>query len=78
VLLATNEPWGTYHAQPLPAEAARRGWELVQLVPDRSRILPTDPVTVATLDDVPPADLLVVNGAADWPADCAVALRRSP
>jgi hypothetical protein len=76
VLLATNEPWGTYHALPLLAEAARRGWELVQLVPDRSVILPTDPVKVATLDDVPPADLLVVNGAGDWPADCAAALRR--
>lgn len=78
VLLATNEPWGTYHAQPLLAEAARRGWELVQLVPDRSRITPTDPVTVATLDDVPPADLLVVNGAEAWPADCAAALKRLP
>ncbi|MEI8410314.1 MULTISPECIES: hypothetical protein [unclassified Kribbella] len=78
VLLATNEPWGTYHAQPLLAEAARRGWELVQLVPDRSRITPTDPVTVATLDDVPPADLLVVNGAEPWPADCAAALKRLP
>lgn len=78
MLLATNEPWGTYHAQPLLAEAARRGWELVQLVPDRSRISPTDPVKVVTLDDVPPADLLVVNGAETWPADCAAALRRLP
>lgn len=78
VLLATNEPWGTYHAQPLLAEAARRGWELVQLVPDRSRITPTDPVTVATLDDVPPADLLVVNGAEAWPADCAAAVQFLP
>jgi hypothetical protein len=78
VLLATNEPWGTYHAAPLLAEAARRGWELVQVVPDRSRITPTDPVTVATLDDVPPADLLVVNGAADWPADVAAALKGLP
>jgi hypothetical protein len=52
VLLATNEPWGTYHAQPLLAEGARRGWELMQLVPDRSRITPTDPVPVATLNAV--------------------------
>ncbi|WP_202872795.1 hypothetical protein [Kribbella capetownensis] len=78
VLLATNEPWGTYHAQPLLAEAARRGWELVQLVPDRSQITPTDPVPVATLDDVPGGDLLVVSGASDWPADCAAALNRMP
>ncbi|TWD81002.1 hypothetical protein FB561_2104 [Kribbella amoyensis] len=78
VLLATNEPWGTYHAQPLLAEAAGRGWELVQVVPDRSRVTPTDPVQVATLADVPRADLLVVNGAGDWPADVAAALRRLP
>ena len=78
VLVATNEPWGTYHAQPLLAEAARRGLELVQVVPDRSRITPTDPVTVATLDDVPQADLLVVNGAEAWPADVAKALPGLP
>jgi hypothetical protein len=78
VLLATNEPWGTYHAQPLLAEAARRGWDLVQLVPDLSGVSPTDPVKVATLDDVPAADLLVVSGAENWPADCAAALPRLP
>ncbi|WP_433164749.1 hypothetical protein [Kribbella sp. CA-247076] len=78
VLVATNEPWGTYHARPLLTEAARRGWELVQLVPDRSRVTPDDPVPVATLDDVPPADLLVVNGAEAWPADVAKALPRLP
>ncbi|HEY3557041.1 MAG TPA: hypothetical protein VGL05_06250 [Kribbella sp.] len=78
VLLATNEPWGTYHAQPLLAEAVRRGWELVQVVPDLTQIKPGDPVTVATLNDVPQADLLVVNGASDWPADVAAALRRLP
>ncbi|WP_350279500.1 hypothetical protein [Kribbella sp. HUAS MG21] len=78
VLLATNEPWGTYHAQPLLAEAARRGWELVQVVPDRSQLKPGDPVKAATLNDVPPADLLVVNGASDWPADVAAALHRLP
>ena len=78
VLLATNEPWGTYHAQPLLAEAKRRGWELVQVVPDLTQIKPGDPVTVATLNDVPPADLLVVSGAEDWPADVAKALKRLP
>ncbi|MFD7153767.1 hypothetical protein ACFV9C_04180 [Kribbella sp. NPDC059898] len=78
VLLATNEPWGTYHAQPLLAEARRRGWELVQVVPDLSQIKPGDPVRVATLSDVPQADLLVVNGAEAWPADVAAALMRLP
>ncbi|MGW7686426.1 hypothetical protein ACWGID_37135 [Kribbella sp. NPDC054772] len=78
VLLATNEPWGTYHAQPLLAEAQRRGWELVQVVPDLTQIKPGDPVPVATLNDVPRADLLVVNGAEAWPADVAAALKRLP
>ena len=76
VLVATNEPWGTYHAQPLLAEAQPRGWELVQVVPDLSQIKPGDPVRVATLNDVPQADLLVVNGAEAWPADVAAALKR--
>ncbi|HZX08825.1 hypothetical protein [Kribbella sp.] len=78
VLLATNEPWGTYHAQPLLAEAKRRGWELVQVVPDLSQIKAGDPVQVATLADVPQGDLLVVNGAEAWPADVAAALKRLP
>ncbi|GAB3418408.1 hypothetical protein [Flindersiella endophytica] len=71
VLIATNEPWGTYHVEPLLAEAARRRWQLTQLVPDYSQISPDDPVPVATPDDAPRADLLVVAGAGDWPADCA-------
>ncbi|NEE00697.1 hypothetical protein G1H10_11010 [Phytoactinopolyspora halotolerans] len=32
----------------------------------------------ATPDDAPPANLLVVTGAADWPADCAARLSRLP
>ncbi|MBF8187220.1 hypothetical protein ITP53_16050 [Nonomuraea sp. K274] len=78
VLIATNEPWGTYHAAPLLPEARRLGWEVVQLVPDRSQVKPDDPVTVATPDELPEADLLVVTGAGDWPADCAARLRRLP
>jgi hypothetical protein len=78
VLIATNEPWGTYHVKPLLAEAARRRWQLTQLVPDFSQISPDDPVPVATPDDAPRADLLVVAGAGDWPADCARRFRRLP
>nr|SBO95167.1 hypothetical protein BN4615_P4683 [Nonomuraea gerenzanensis] len=78
VLIATNEPWGTYHAAPLLPEAQRLGWELAQLVPDRTGIKPGDPVPVALLDEVTDADLLVVTGAGDWPADCAARLRRVP
>jgi hypothetical protein len=38
VVVATNEPWGTYHSRLLLEETKRRGWELVQLVPDASEI----------------------------------------
>ena len=69
---------GTYHAAPLLPEARRLGWEVVQLVPDRSGIKPGDPVPVATPDEIPQADLLVVTGAGDWPADCAARLRHLP
>jgi hypothetical protein len=78
VLIATNEPWGTYHVKPILAEARRRRWRLTQLVPDLSQIAPDDPVPVATPDEAPRADLLVVAGAGDWPADCAKHFRRLP
>jgi hypothetical protein len=78
VLIATNEPWGTYHVRPLLPEAKRLGWDIVQLVPDRSAITADDPVPVATLDEISEADLLVVTGAGDWPADCAARLRDLP
>ncbi|GAA4612517.1 hypothetical protein GCM10023195_53720 [Actinoallomurus liliacearum] len=78
VLIATNEPWGTYHVKPLLAETARRGWRLTQLVPDLSQIAAGDPVPVATPADAPPADLLVVTGAGDWPLECAARFRRLP
>ncbi|TDD90814.1 hypothetical protein E1298_12535 [Actinomadura rubrisoli] len=78
VLIATNEPWGTYHVAPLLAEAARRGVRLTQLVPDLSKVKPDEPVPVATLDRAPRADLLVVAGAGDWPLECAARLRRLP
>lgn len=56
----------------------RRGMRLIQLVPDCSRIAPGDPVPVATPAHAPPADLLVVAGAGDWPADCAAGFPRIP
>ena len=76
VLVATNEPWGTYHVRPLLAEVARRGWRVTQLVPDYSQVSPDETVPVRTLADAPRADLLVVTGAGDWPADCVARLRR--
>ncbi|SEE44461.1 hypothetical protein [Jiangella alba] len=76
ILVATNEPWGTYHVRPLLAEIARRGWDVRQLVPDLSQIAPGETVPIVTPDDEPAADLLVVTGASDWPADCAAAAGR--
>lgn len=81
VLLATNEPWATYHAAPLLDQARRLGATLVQVVPDRSKIKAGDPVSVITLQELlsaPKADLLVVNGAADWPVKVAAALPGLP
>lgn len=78
VLVATNEPWGTYHVSPLLPEAQRRGYQLTQLVPDHSQIKPGDPVPVATPDEASPADVLVVTGVDDWPADCAKRFSRLP
>ncbi len=78
VLIATNEPWGTYHAEPLLAEVRRRGWTLTQLVPDRSEIDVDEPVPVAVPGAFPAADLLVVAGAGDWPVDCLAQLPDLP
>jgi hypothetical protein len=78
VLVATNEPWGTYHVEPLLAEAQRRGWTLTQLVPDRSEIDADERVPVAVQGELPEADLLVVTGAGDWPADCLAQLPALP
>lgn len=78
VLVATNEPWGTYHVKPLLAEANRRGWRLIQVVPDLSQIADGDPVPVVVPDHAPTADLLVVTGAGDWPAECVSRFRRLP
>ncbi|MFF0725192.1 hypothetical protein [Streptomyces sp. NPDC004134] len=78
LLVATNEPWGTYHVKPLLAEAARRGARITQLVPDTSGVQPGDPVPVATPQTAPPADLLVVTGAGDWPLECVARFPRLP
>ncbi|QFG23979.1 hypothetical protein [Actinomadura sp. WMMB 499] len=78
VLIATNEPWGTYHVRPLLDEAARCGVRLTQLVPDMSGIDPDETVPVATPRDAPDADLLVVTGADDWPLECARRFGRLP
>ena len=73
VLVATNEPWGTYHIKSLLDEAAKATpstrWEIASVVPDRAGLKPGDPVPALTLDEAKRwgAHLLVVNGATDWP-----------
>ena len=81
VLVATNEPWGTYHLKPLLDEAARaRRWQIALVVPDLSQVTPGDPVPVVTLADAARwgADLLVVNGATAWPTEVVSALPGLP
>jgi len=63
VVLATNEPWGTYHAEPLVDAAAAAGIELTQWCPDRKHLPSWPRVTVETDPAVlARADLVAVNG----------------
>lgn len=78
VVFATNEPWGTYHVGPLLPALRDRGLLAAQVVPDRTKIAAGDPVPVVTLREVRRADLLVVNGATDWPTEVVTALPRPP
>lgn len=63
VVVATNEPWGTYHCEPLVTPAAEADVELVQWVPDLDH-LPVNRQVEAAADIaiVVEADLVVVNG----------------
>lgn len=80
VAVATNEPYGTYHVKPVLDDVIARGGTLVQIVPDLSAIGTGDPVPVLTLDQArgQDFDLLVVNGATQWPATVAEALPGMP
>lgn len=88
ILIATNEPWGTYHLTPLLHAAAAAGVELVHVVPDlhQAVTVPDGPLQVAALDDLlgdptdpaASADLLVVTGATRWPGEVAAAFPRLP
>ncbi|XVX20393.1 hypothetical protein ACQP1U_00515 [Actinomycetota bacterium] len=81
VLVATNEPWGTYHIKALLDEAAAaRRWEIALVVPDRSQLKPGDPVPAVTLAEAAAwgADLLVVNGATAWPTQVVQTLTGLP
>ncbi len=69
VLVATNEPYGTYHIRGMVDHVESQGGRIALVAPDLDH--PTaDPVEVITLDQAKAwdADLLVVNGATEWPA----------
>lgn len=84
VLVATNEPWGTYHVKPLLDEAAGARpagrWRIASVVPDLSAVRADDPVEAVPLANAAAwsPDLLVVNGATDWPEQVARALPHLP
>lgn len=80
VAVATNEPWGTYHALPVLDDVLARGGSLTQIVPDRSALSASDPMPAVSLAQARPADfdLLVVNGATQWPATVVQALAGVP
>lgn len=64
-IVGSNEPWGTYHFEPLAREAERRGIDLLQLCPDRSRVPESCSLGVVTDPRVVDgADLVAVNGLA--------------
>jgi hypothetical protein len=90
ILLATNEPWGTYHLAPLVQAAARAAVDLVHVVPDLDRaalpatVTPGGSLSICDLATACSAaldggvDLLVVTGATDWPGEVARALPTLP
>lgn len=89
ILIATNEPWGTYHLTPLVHAALDAGAELVHVVPDlhqAAAVDPDGPLQVTALDDLltdpagpaTSADLLVVTGATRWPGEVAAAFPELP
>lgn len=68
VLVATNEPYGTYHIRSMVDHVEAQGGRIALVVPDHAN--PTsDNVEVLTLEEAEAwdADLLVVNGATEWP-----------
>lgn len=80
IAVATNEPWGTYHVRPLVEEVTARGGELLQVVPDLEGVGADETVPVRTVPQLESSevDLLVVNGATDWPGQVARALPELP
>ncbi len=70
VLVATNEPYGTYHVKSMVDEVEEQGGRMALVAPDLDHVGDDSAVDVVTLDEAADwgADLLVVNGATEWPA----------
>lgn len=69
VLVATNEPYGSYHIESLLDHVEQEGGRIALVSPDLDHAA-DDGVEVVTLEQAEDwgADLLVVNGATEWPA----------
>ncbi|MGC5629356.1 hypothetical protein ACPYO6_14065 [Georgenia sp. Z1344] len=80
VAVATNEPWGAYHVEHVADEIEAQGGTIELIVPDMSEVDEEAAVASVPLDDADPADydLLVVNGAEEWPAEVVEAFEDLP
>lgn len=79
VLVATNEPYGSYHIKKMVEYVAAQGGRIALVSPDLDH-KGDDGVEVITLGQADEwgADLLVVNGATSWPATVVEALPDVP
>lgn len=79
VLVATNEPYGSYHIKKMVDYVKEQGGRIALVSPDLDHKA-DDGVDVITLDQAGTwgADLLVVNGATKWPATVVDALPGIP
>jgi hypothetical protein len=84
VAVATNEPWGTYHLDDVLPTAQDRDVTVTLVIPDEAPAddaldedspVPTLPLSQAQDEDF---DLLVVNGATEWPGEVARSLDDVP
>ncbi|MGO1847960.1 hypothetical protein [Microbacterium sp.] len=71
VAVATNEPWGAYHVEHVVAEVEATGGSVDLIVPDMSEADEEAAAQAVPLEEADPSDydVLVVNGATEWPAE---------
>lgn len=71
VAVATNEPWGAYHVDYIADDIEAHGGTMELIVPNMSEVDDESLVESVPLDeaDATDYDLLVVNGAEEWPAE---------